>query len=147
ISQMMSLANAFTITNNGTNVAGSIQLAEQATNIAFGVTLRFNPQQALSGSCTLTLSGGALVDEANNTNTSQVVNFTFNPVTGALLFAADQSSTAAPVLARSAVGSSLLFHGQLFDYDAGLCYMRARFYDPYSGLFLQPDPDGYEDSP
>src|SRR5207249_1371986 len=30
--------------------------------------------------------------------------------------------------------------------DAGLIYMRARFYDPYTGQFLQPDPRGYHDS-
>lgn len=47
---------------------------------------------------------------------------------------------------RSAVGSPFLFQGQIYDEDAGLIYMRARFYDPALGVFLQRDPMGYEDS-
>lgn len=46
----------------------------------------------------------------------------------------------------STVGSPILFHGQYFDYDTGLIYLRARFYDPFAGMFLEPDPQGYEDS-
>jgi RHS repeat-associated protein len=41
----------------------------------------------------------------------------------------------------------MLFHGQYFDADAGLLYLRARFYDPSTGMYLQHDPIGYEDSP
>jgi RHS repeat-associated protein len=47
---------------------------------------------------------------------------------------------------RSNVGSPFYFQGQVYDEDAGLIYMRARFYDPALGAFLQRDPSGYEDS-
>jgi len=50
------------------------------------------------------------------------------------------------MVARSSIGSPFLFHGQYFDYDTGLIYLRTRFYDPYSGMFFEPDPLGYEDS-
>src|SRR5262249_1031171 len=47
---------------------------------------------------------------------------------------------------RSAIGNRFLYHGQYFDYDTGLLYLRSRFYDPYLGQFLQRDPLGYADS-
>jgi RHS repeat-associated protein len=115
---------------------------------AFGTVLRFQLFQSITGACTLSLAAGALVDEAGNPNAGQGITFTFDSAPGAVLFAStNQSSTAALALTRSAIGSPLLFHGQFFDYDAGLYYMRARFYEPYSGLFLQLDPSGYSDSP
>jgi RHS repeat-associated protein len=40
-----------------------------------------------------------------------------------------------------------LFHGQFYDYDAGLYYLRARHYNPFTGLFLQRDPLSYADGP
>ncbi len=49
--------------------------------------------------------------------------------------------------ARSTVGNPLLWQGQLLDYDAGLYYLRARYYDPAAALFLEPDPSGFADSP
>jgi RHS repeat-associated protein len=148
VNQTAGLANALTLTNNGQVVVGALQLVEQLTNFAFGTVLRFRPLQPISGSCTLSFRAGALVDEANNANISQDFAFNFDSTPGtALLALPDQASTGPEIRMRSAVGCSLLFHGQLFDYDAGLCYMRARFYDPFAGLFLQPDPDSYEDSP
>jgi RHS repeat-associated protein len=47
---------------------------------------------------------------------------------------------------RSLVGSPFYFQGQVYDEDAGLIYMRARFYDAALGVFLQIDPAGYIDS-
>lgn len=47
---------------------------------------------------------------------------------------------------RSAIDSPFYFQGQVYDEDAGLIYMRARFYDPAMGVFLQRDPAQYEDS-
>ncbi len=40
-------------------------------------------------------------------------------------------------------GSTFGFQGQRFDADTGLYYMKARYYDPKIGRFLQPDPAGY----
>lgn len=36
-----------------------------------------------------------------------------------------------------------LFTGRRFDYETGLYYYRARYYNPYIGRFLQTDPIGY----
>ena len=38
-----------------------------------------------------------------------------------------------------------LFTGRRFDYETGLYYYRARYYNPYIGRFLQTDPMGYGD--
>jgi RHS repeat-associated protein len=38
-----------------------------------------------------------------------------------------------------------LFTGRRFDYETGLYYYRARYYNPYIGRFLQTDPVGYGD--
>ncbi len=38
-----------------------------------------------------------------------------------------------------------LFTGRRFDYETGLYYYRARYYNPYIGRFLQTDPIGYGD--
>jgi RHS repeat-associated protein len=65
---------------------------------------------------------------------------------GDVFVTAGASDTSPPRKARSVIGNPFLFQGQYFDYDAGLAYMRARFYDPYTGQFLQRDPNEYEDS-
>ncbi len=38
-----------------------------------------------------------------------------------------------------------MFSGRRFDVEIGLYYFRARYYNPFMGRFLQPDPTGYED--
>ncbi|MFX0198183.1 MAG: RHS repeat-associated core domain-containing protein [Candidatus Hodarchaeota archaeon] len=38
-----------------------------------------------------------------------------------------------------------MFTGRRFDYETGLYYYRARYYNPYIGRFLQTDPVGYGD--
>lgn len=42
-------------------------------------------------------------------------------------------------------GTTFGFQGQRFDDETGLYYMKARYYDPKTGRFLQPDPIGYGD--
>ncbi len=99
------------------------------------------------GPVTLTVNPGTLVDEWGNTNGTETVSFQVFSQTGLVYYAAEPvPQTAAAPLARSSIGSPFLFHGQYFDYDTGLIYLRARFYDPYSGMMLEPDPLGYEDS-
>jgi RHS repeat-associated protein len=38
-----------------------------------------------------------------------------------------------------------MFTGRRYDSESGLYYYRARYYDYYTGRFLQPDPIGYDD--
>ncbi|MFA6426662.1 MAG: RHS repeat-associated core domain-containing protein, partial [Phycisphaerae bacterium] len=46
----------------------------------------------------------------------------------------------------SRVGNRFMFAGREYDYETGNYYMRARYYDPWLGRFLNPDPIGYADS-
>ena len=46
----------------------------------------------------------------------------------------------------SDVNNPYLFTGRRYDPETGLYYYRARYYDYYTGRFLQPDPVGYHDS-
>jgi RHS repeat-associated protein len=91
------------------------------------------------------LSSSVLFDEWGNGNISAAVQFT-NGAGLVYYTASPVPQTAAKQVARSALGSPFLYQGQYFDYDAGLAYFRARYYDPYAGSFLEPDPLGYEDS-
>jgi len=41
------------------------------------------------------------------------------------------------------IANPYMFTGRRFDYETGLYYYRARYYNPYIGRFLQTDPVGY----
>jgi RHS repeat-associated protein len=126
-------------------IGGTIVFAE--TNAPFGTTFRFTPSSAIIGTVTLTMIAGAVQDEWNNPNPSESLNIDASTPPGTPLFTGPAPGSTAPtVVARSTVGASFAFQGQVFDYDAGLAYCRARFYDPSLGQFLQRDPAGYEDS-
>ena len=43
------------------------------------------------------------------------------------------------------IANPYMFTGRRFDYETGLYYYRARYYNPYIGRFLQTDPVGYGD--
>jgi RHS repeat-associated protein len=45
----------------------------------------------------------------------------------------------------SDVNNPYMFTGRRYDPEAGLYYYRARYYDYYTGRFLQPDPIRYDD--
>jgi RHS repeat-associated protein len=110
--------------------------------------LRLSTGASLPGQFTLQINAGVVVDLWGNTNPLQSINLTNVGSPGTVLFQSSVGvgATSPQRLARSALGNPFLFHGQYFDYDTGLVYLRARFYDPYTGQFLQPDPSGYEDS-
>lgn len=106
--------------------------------------LRFKPSAVATGAVTLTVSGGSISDEWGNTNATFTLVLTNNMPPGTVFFQASNPPATAPeALARSGVGSPFLFHGQYFDYENGLIYLRARWYDPFSGMFFEPDPLGY----
>ena len=167
--------NQFTILTNGTVVATGVQnvnLNSTAT-LKFGsregragflrggvdeVTLHgraLSDQElasvaggvSLPGPLNVTLVEGRVADEWGNLNTGGEVAFLPVQEDGVVYYEAQPDpQTAASEQARSTVGSPILFHGQYFDYETGLIYLRARFYDPFSGMFLEPDPHGYQDS-
>lgn len=112
---------------------------QEITAIAGGV--------AVPGIFTVTLNSGVLADEWGNSNETATVSFAASDQPDLVFYSAFPVSQTEPVpLARSSVGSPFLFHGQYLDYETGLVYLRARYYDPFSGMFLEPDPLGYEDS-
>ena len=47
------------------------------------------------------------------------------------------------IVAESTVGNPYMFTGRRLDAESGLYYYRFRYYDPYTGRFLQTDPIGY----
>ncbi len=121
---------------------------ENEPNFVFGSVLRLTVSPPLTGSNLLTIQAGAFVDEWGNPNPTIALPLNTTAPTAPVLHQGPlQGSTAGRTVARSAVGNPFLFHGQYFDYDTGLIYMRARWYDPFTGHFLERDPMQYEDSP
>src|SRR5262249_17044902 len=124
-----------------TNVVGTLRYEESAPGQPFGTTLRFSAS-SLPSALTLVVSNGMMQDLAGNPNLWE--QHVLSASSGYQGPGADGSATT--VLARAALGSPFAFQGQIFDADTGLIYLRARFYDPASGSFLQRDPSGYKDS-
>ncbi|HLH54228.1 MAG TPA: RHS repeat-associated core domain-containing protein, partial [Verrucomicrobiae bacterium] len=137
------LQNAFTL-SSGT---GTVSIVPAPSGQPAYSVIRFVPSQAATGTVTMTLNAGRLSDEWANLNSAKTFTLTnLGAPVGTVYFTGSTPDTSPVRLARSDVGSPILFQGQYFDYDAGLLYLRARFYDPYSGMFFEPDPLGYEDS-
>lgn len=138
------IGNAIEIRNGATVVSATATFEESAPNAPFGTVVRVRYPHAPGASLTLRTVAGSLRDEWGNA----IAQLTLPPFVDvstpdAVLFTAVPApQTAAPRLARSALGSSFGFHGQWHDTEAGLLFLRARFYDPTAGQFLQRDPDG-----
>jgi RHS repeat-associated protein len=154
----VSLAAGDELVTVGGSVAGAVsvdamsaevQWVEFAPGFAYGTVLRVTPTGAPQSSLTLRVAAGNLVDSWNNPNTDEVLTVSSGAVEGTELFVAagvPVLGTAPKRSARSVVGNPFLFHGQWYDYETGLSYMRARWYEPTLGAFLERDPEGYEDS-
>lgn len=133
-------------TTNGV-AAGTVELLANLGAFEPYSVLRFAPTGAIGGPITLSLNPGSVQDEWSNTNAARALSLTVTGGVGTVYFAAQPDERTGPSsLLRSAIGNPFLFHGQFFDYETGLVYLRARFYDPFAGMFLEPDPLGYEDS-
>ncbi|MBN9690461.1 MAG: Ig-like domain-containing protein [Verrucomicrobia bacterium] len=129
-----------------TGPAGFTEFPERVPGFEANSVIVFNPEKPLSGLVVLTLRGNRLQDDWGNIVKEESVTLDFGESQGPAYVADPVPSTDVGSVSRSLVGSPLLFHGQYFDYECGLFYLRARFYDPFAGMFLEPDPMGYEDS-
>ena len=130
-----------------TGAPGHTELPESVAGFAPNTVVIFTPDTAGTNPVTLTLAADRLTDDWNNPVQAQTFTLTPTGAVGTVYYTApDNPVTDSGTVARSTVGSPFLFHGQYFDYDTGLVYLRARFYDPFAGMFLEPDPLGYEDS-
>lgn len=133
--------DAFKLSINGNAVTPQIVFEEGMA--PFGSVFRLTGIGANSGNAILTTVAGKLQDTSGNVLLASSLGFPIGsgPVPGSATIGSTVST-----VSRTAIENPFLFHGQYFDYDAGLSYMRARFYDPSSGAFLQRDPMQYEDS-
>jgi RHS repeat-associated protein len=141
--------NIISISVGSSNLVGDAQLLPTLPGYPPYSVLQFALAEPLpeTNTVTVTLNPGTVSDEWGNSNVLATVSFKTTNQTGGVYYQPQPApNTAAVPVARSSVGSPFLFHGQYFDYDTGLVYLRARFYDPYSGMFFEPDPMGYEDS-
>jgi RHS repeat-associated protein len=146
VTQTLSPSALMTVEIGGEPVAGMMTYEEALPGFRFGTVYRFRPLSpgTLDGTVTLRIQGGAVQDDWRNGNIQEVLTVDWTQPGGATLFAGPSVGSTEPAqLARGRVHSSFLFHGQVFDYETGLVYCRARFYDPSAGLFLQPDPAGF----
>jgi RHS repeat-associated protein len=142
--QLVAPATLFDLRLGGSAVSATVAYEENRPGVPFGSTFRIQPQTSLTGTVELTVVGGKTQDEWNNVNAPQTLTLNVNVPIGTVLYTGPAPGATAPVeIARSSVGSPFLFHGQVFDYETGLLYCRARFYQPSVGLFLQRDPEGY----
>lgn len=147
IAQLRDPAALLHVRSDGQALSGAVRYEENAPGHPFGTSFRFLADQPLSGAVQLTVTAGVVQDEWNNPNPGEVLDFNVGSAAGTLVYSGPTPASTAPrELARSAINSPFLFQGQVFDYDTGLLYCRARFYDPLTGMFLQRDPAGYADS-
>ncbi|HWP86955.1 MAG TPA: RHS repeat-associated core domain-containing protein, partial [Burkholderiales bacterium] len=145
ITSLRDVQTLFEVRNLQGAIAGNIVFSE--TNAPFGTTFRFTPNNSMAGTVTVVLGAGVVQDDWNNPNPAESLNIDASTPPGTPLFTGPPAGSTAPqVSARSTVGSPFTFHGQVFDYEAGLLYCRARFYDPGIAMFLQRDSAGYADS-
>ena len=144
ITSLRQLSSVIEIRSNGQPLNGQFLFEPARPGAPFGSAVRFVSAGALSGAVVLQVAGGLLQDASNNTNAPITLNLNVGGE-GSVFTGPAIGSTAPQGTDRSFIGSPFLFHGQVFDYDTGLLYCRARFYDPASGMFLQRDPSGYID--
>jgi len=142
---------------NGQVVLGAITYEEDLPiGFPFGAILRLRPQGTVPTNLLLVLKSGAVVDEWGQSNVEEQISFNLSfTLSTNSVFSTNSASYIGPLpvgataprdRARSAVGNAFLFQGQYFDYDTGLLNLRARWYDPYTGQFLEHDPIAYANS-
>ncbi len=138
------LSGVMWLDEGGVSIFGTTTLEEDYPGVTRGSALRFVPNgtPAALGQVTLQMNAGALVDRWMNANAQIALQFMWSvgtPHTG-------PPQVTPIVLERSLVGNELGFQSHLMDDDVDLIHMRARVFDPHTGLFLQLDPSGYRDS-
>ena len=141
-------ATKVSLTNSTGPVGLTLVYQENEPGSLFGSVLRLTAGVPLSGVYVLTIAAGVFVDEWANSNPAIALALDTGSSTAPILFRGPVQGSSVPAqIARSAIGNPFLFQGQFFDYDTGLCYMRSRWYDPFTGHFLERDPKQYQDSP
>jgi RHS repeat-associated protein len=126
----------------------TITYDEMNPNYARGTVLRLaiDPidRPADGTSVELEVMGNRLFDRWSNAAGSE--QFEIDYEEGYSYPGANQGSTGPQTISESRVGNVLFFQSHFYDDDADLVHMRARMFNPATGMFLQRDPFGYEDS-
>lgn len=120
-----------------------VGLAPYAYGAAYRVSLG---ALQVGASYSVTVNADLMQDAWMNTNVAQTMAFTYATAGTVVAQGAAVMSTAPVVMPRSQLGNSIGFQAHLFDWDVDLVLMRARVFDPHTGMFLQRDPAGYEES-
>lgn len=127
--------------------AGKTELPASVPGFAPYSVIVFTPDKALTGTVSLTISAGKLTDDWDNHVAEKTIAFAGPGKPGDVVYTASGNLvTDSGTTSRSTVGNSMLFHGLYLDDFTGLMLTHHRVYDPYSAMFLEPDPAGYEDS-
>jgi RHS repeat-associated protein len=147
VSSAADLSGLLTATSGGSAVNGQVSYLESAPGfgLPFGTLVRFTPSSSPSGTVVLDIAANQLFDSAGNGNIAQPVPVPLAGTSG-VRFTGVVSDTRPNRTPASTVGNPFRFQGQYAELDLGLIYMRARFYDPLTGTFLERDPEEYEDS-
>jgi RHS repeat-associated protein len=140
-------ASSLTVTRSGNEVAGTLALVDAATDPAWdGRVLLWTPDDSAAYL-------GARYDVALDLALLDVAG---RPVDGPSTLDYDHigqgdivwsKPAEAPLLGGSQVGNDRFLHGRPYIRTLGLYDHRARFYEPGTQLFLEPDPLGPVDSP
>jgi RHS repeat-associated protein len=140
--------SSVTVSRSGNEVAGSLTLVDASTNAAWdGRVLLWTPDDpgaylAADYDAVLDL---ALLDVAGDPirGPPGVLEF-FHHGQGDIVWS---KPSEVPLLGGSQVGNDRFLHGRPHIASLGLYDHRARFYEPGTQLFLEPDPLGPVDSP
>jgi len=141
-------ASSVTVSRSGNEVTGSLVLVDASTNAAWdGRVLLWTPDDPgafLAAEYDLVLNF-ALTDVAGDPirGPPGTVEF-FRNGQGDVVWS---KPSEIPLLGGSQVGNDRFLHGRPYIGSLGLYDHRARFYEPGTQLFLEPDPLGPVDSP
>ncbi len=140
-------SSSLTVTRSGNEVAGTLALVDAATDPAWdGRILLWTPDEPAAYL-------GARYDVVMNL---AVVDVAGRPVDGPSTIDYDHigggdivwsKPSEVPLLGASQVGNDRFLHGRPYLFSLGLYDHRARFYEPGTQTFLEPDPLGPVDSP
>jgi RHS repeat-associated protein len=145
--ETVAMDDAFTLTSVN-QLSATVEFDPRRVGFEHGRAILVKSPNTDGVDLTLTVNAGKFTDEWMNQAAATSIDFTGETTPGAVLYqrAPSAGSTAGVTSSVSSIGSPFLFHGQYFDEFVGLYYLRARWYDPFTGQFLQRDPEVYTDS-
>jgi RHS repeat-associated protein len=126
-------------------IPGTWSYLELAPGAARGSVLRFAPGETMTSSHAYAVRAhvGALLDAWSNEIAETTRTFTWGAGTR---YAGPQGSTTTTPVGESLVGNEAAFQGHSWEAAVGLYHMRGRVFEPYTGTFLQGDPNLYADA-